>query len=381
MLTNFQPFITLRQELHQTPELSGQEFRTAQKIQNYLEKNYPPDQLISQLGGTGLAAVYEAEETGKSVLIRCELDALPIDEVNDFAYKSSFPHISHKCGHDGHMAILCSLAARLHAQRPKQGRVILLFQPAEEIGSGAQAVYDDPKFSHIHPDYAFALHNLPGYPLGHIILKANIFTCASRAMQVHLRGKTAHAAYPDQGLSPANALTQIMNVLSQLPQRADWAHTYALATLIYARLGSQAAGVAPGEAELLATLRCERNQELDKFAQMAKDLVAQIAQSHQLEYEITWTDVFLANDNDEWVCQEIAALCAEKRIPVFNLAKAIRFSEDFGVFTSNIPGAMVGLGAGKSWPSLHNPDYDFPDSLIEVGHRYFVGILEKFLNT
>lgn len=376
---DFAPFITLRRVLHQMPELSGQEIQTAQKIRSFLEDHYPPDMILGQLGGNGLACIYQGIKAGPSLLFRCELDALPISEVNDFSYASRYPNVSHKCGHDGHMAILCSIAALLHKQRPSKGQVILLFQPAEEIGLGAQAVFDDPQFENIQPDYVFALHNLPGYPLKQVILKSGIFTCASKAMHVKLMGKTAHAAYPAQGKSPAIALAHLMLALEDLPQTSTWKNIYTLVTLIHARLGSKAAGVAPGEAELVATIRSEENADLEKLASYATLMVQAIAKEHQLQVEIHWTDEFLANNNDEEACQLIRKIAEKERFSIFDLKEAIRFSEDFGVFTSNFQGAMLGLGAGENMPSLHNPDYDFPDDLIPVGHHLFKGIIEEVL--
>lgn len=165
--------VRLRKELHQHPEVSGKEIETSRRILSFLE-NYQPAELITELGTTGVMAIYKGKKAGKTVLFRCELDALPTEETNDFEHRSLNNGVSHKCGHDGHMAILCGLAAELHQNKPKSGTVVLLFQPAEEDGSGAQKVLLDPKFATIQPDYVFALHNLPGFPRHQIVVKKKL---------------------------------------------------------------------------------------------------------------------------------------------------------------------------------------------------------------
>ncbi|MFQ3174652.1 MAG: amidohydrolase, partial [Flavobacterium sp.] len=142
----------LRKELHQNPEVSGKELETSKRIVAFLKK-HAPDEIITKIGGAGIVAIYKSKQAGKTVLFRCELDALPIEETNIFEHRSLTNGISHKCGHDGHMAILCGLATELSQNRPETGTVILLFQPAEEDGSGAQKVFSDPKFTALQPDY------------------------------------------------------------------------------------------------------------------------------------------------------------------------------------------------------------------------------------
>ena len=170
----------LRKELHKNPEVSGKEVQTAKRIISFLE-NYPPDEMITEVGTTGILAIYKGKTVGKTVLFRCELDALPIDEINTFDHRSLVNGVSHKCGHDGHMAILCGLATELHFKRPETGTVILLFQPAEEDGTGAEKVFNDLKFIY-NPDFAFALHNIPGYKTNQIVVKNNTFSCAVNSL-------------------------------------------------------------------------------------------------------------------------------------------------------------------------------------------------------
>ena len=189
--------LILRKHLHQNPELSGFEFNTAQTIAEFLKK-YTPNELLENLGdGTGIIAVYRpTKEVKQTIMFRCELDALPIQEINEFEHKSGTPEVSHKCGHDGHMTVMCSLAKKLSEQKMEHTKVLLLFQPAEENGEGAVAIYNDPRFKELNPDMVFALHNLPGYDHHDIVVKNHTFTCAVNSIIIKLHGRTAHAGEP-----------------------------------------------------------------------------------------------------------------------------------------------------------------------------------------
>ncbi|MBL4603750.1 MAG: amidohydrolase [Emcibacteraceae bacterium] len=208
MDTSTDQLIKLRHKIHKHPELSGEEHDTAQLFYDKL-KALNPDELYSNLGGCGLAAVFSAKEPGPTILFRTELDALPIEETIDVPYRSTKKGVSHKCGHDGHMAIIFGLAQDIAIQKPKRGRVIVLFQPAEETGEGARAIVADPQYPLLNPDYCYALHNLPGHPVGDVMIRSGPFNCASRGMIIELSGSTAHAAYPETGNSPALALAEL----------------------------------------------------------------------------------------------------------------------------------------------------------------------------
>ena len=170
--------ILLRRTLHEYAEPSGEEHRTAEIVRDYLQ-TFEPDDLLSQLGGHGLAAVYRSGKPGPLVLFRCELDALPIPETLTCDHASRTEGISHKCGHDGHMAIVSGLAPLLKKKRPQSGGAALLYQPSEEAGEGAARLLQDPSFRAIQPDYVFALHNLPGFPLGEVIWRDGVFSASS----------------------------------------------------------------------------------------------------------------------------------------------------------------------------------------------------------
>ncbi|BES72649.1 amidohydrolase [Marinobacter nanhaiticus D15-8W] len=363
----------IRQDLHRYPELSGAEYKTAERVRHLLE-SLQPDEIVTGVGGAGLLAVFEGSENGPTTLIRCELDALPIRESGDRIYRSTVDGCAHACGHDGHMAIVIGVAQILGHQRPNKGRVILLFQPAEEDGQGARRMFNDPTFAPYKPDYAFALHNVPGLPLGEVFTRPGPFNCASRGMIIRLTGKTSHAAHPEDGVSPAPALAELMARLPDLPKAFDestWV------TLVHARMGEKAFGTAPGEAELMATLRSETNEAMTSLSDRACALAREAAEQAGLEVAFDWEDDFLASVNTETGYRAVTDACRDIGVPCHRMPEGFRWSEDFGVFTLYAEGAMLGLGAGNIHPQLHNPDYDFPDELIPTGREIFVTIIRK----
>ncbi len=361
------PFAKIRHELHQHPELSNQEQNTAQRIkQLFLEMQ--PDKVYENLGGHGLAFVFQGNEPGPTTLIRCELDALPIQEINDLPYKSCIDGVSHKCGHDGHMAIVTALGDLLSQQRPVKGEVICLFQPAEETGAGAIQVVADDQFSQLKPDYCFALHNLPGKPMGQVLCRSGTFNCASRGMIIRLTGKTSHAAHPEDGTSPAIAMSRLIEGLTNLPEQMEG---FNLVTVVHANLGEIAFGTAPADAVVMATLRTSTNEAMDILVEKACQMAEQQAQTEGLSLEIEWEDIFGASVNTEIGYQHVMQACETAGVEAVTMAEGFRWSEDFGKFTEICEGAMFALGSGERSPQLHNPDYDFPDELIPVGFSVF----------
>ena len=177
-----------RRKLHQHPEISNEEEKTAKEVVDFLADT-GPDKVLTGLGGHGVAAIYESGKAGPTVMFRSELDALPIHELSAVPHASVVPGKSHMCGHDGHTAILAALGRQLGRKRPARGRVVLMFQPAEETGNGAAGVVADPRFGEIAPDFAFSLHNMPGLPFGEVRLKPGVVNCASRGMRIVLEGQ------------------------------------------------------------------------------------------------------------------------------------------------------------------------------------------------
>ena len=369
-------FSSYRRQLHQQPEVSGKETNTAALVQHWLEA-YKPDKIIQNIGGAGFCAIFDSRVAGPTLLFRAELDALPIAEKSTLAYASQTLGVSHTCGHDGHMAILLALAAKIHSQPPIRGRVILLFQPAEEIGAGAALVLADARFTDLQPDMVFALHNLPGYDLGEILLRDGVFAAASVGLLIELKGKTSHAGYPEQGINPSLALSQLLKTLPQLPEQLGDA--FGLLTIVGCELGERNFGISAGDASLACTLRAFEQQPFEKLQQAALALVEQTAAEHHLDCSISWHEGFAAVQNDSSCNQRVSTSAEKLQFTVKHTAAPFRWSEDFGLFTQKYPGSLFGIGAGKNCAALHHPDYDFPDALIASGSQLFFEIIREEL--
>ncbi len=371
--------VNLRHELHQNPEISGEEKETASRIAESL-RQFSPNKVLTDIGGYGLAAVFDSGISGPSIGIRCELDALPIQELSDAPYASNTAGKGHVCGHDGHMAMVLGVADALGRNRPKIGKVVLIFQPAEETGKGAAAFRADPRFAELSLDYVFSLHNLPGMELGSVELCNSAANCASRGMRISLTGKTSHAAAPHDGISPANAMARLMPALIGLGPGGALSDEFALVTLTHAELGERTFGVAPGHGELWVTLRTVSDQKMKRLVQDAELLLQKEAQSEGLMVNICYDDVFEACTNQEQAVEFLAKALLTSEVPFQRTDQPQKFSEDFGQFSKSARTAMFWLGAGLNHPQLHNPDYDFPDTLIPVGTKIFLNTIQAVLD-
>lgn len=369
----------LRRTLHRHPELSGEERHTAARMRDYLEE-LAPDRIIKGIGGHGLAAIYQGAGPGPTVLFRCELDALPIAETGRPAYRSSVDGASHMCGHDGHMTMVTALAHHFTRQPPKIGRAVLLYQPAEETGAGARAVIDDPKYAELAPDYAFALHNMPGLPLGQVALQPGPVNCASRGMRIDLTGFTAHASEPEAGRSPAQALATLLQQIPGLGNPHAGDADFAMITLTHARLGEASFGVAPGEASLWLTLRTTLDDTMTALVARAEALARQAAESARLAVAISYHDVFHHCENDPEATAVLERALDRTATQRATYAYPMRASEDFGLYGQSAKSAMFLLGAGEDSPHLHHSDYDFPDELIARGAAVFAAAADELLD-
>lgn len=356
----------LRRTLHRHAERSDREEQTGRLVADYLAR-HRPDRLLTGLGGHGLAAVFRGRADGPTVLLRADLDALPIPETLELEHGSLDPAVAHKCGHDGHMAMLAGVAPLLRADPPAAGSVVLLLQPAEETGQGARRVLDDPAFREVAPDWAFALHNLPGFPRGQVLLREGFFASASRGLVVELTGETSHASEPDKGRSPALAAAQLIQGLGAAPQHHTALHEAAQVTVVHARVGELAFGTSPGVATVAATLRTHSLPAMERLAARCLDLVHGTAGTFRLDVRTRWTEEFPPTVNDAAAAAAVRGAAGDVGLEVAAPEHPFPWSEDFGHFTGAFPGALAGLGAGREMPALHSPVYDFPDELLETG--------------
>ena len=380
MLTNadITALIAFRRQLHQHPELSGEEHQTAKTIAQALSA-LSPDRIITGLGGHGVAGVFDSGVDGPTVLFRAELDALPIPKETGLDWASTVSGKGHLCGHDGHMTMLLALGRLLSRRRHQKGRVVLMFQPAEEDGSGAKLVVADPKFSDISPDYAFAIHNEPGLPFGYVGTKPGLINCASRGLILRLHGKTSHAAEPELAISPIPILGDMIERLRQLGQGGALDDDFRLVTITHIHVGEATFGITPAHAEIYVTLRASHDDAIADMQEQALDDASSHASATGLSLEWEIHDDFAASINDQDATTIAQKAMAALNIPYGEDGVPMRASEDFGVFGWSARSAMLCLGPGEDHPALHQPDYDFADDLIPIGARIFEQITRDLL--
>jgi amidohydrolase len=369
--------VSFRKHLHQNPELSGVEYETQKHLIYHLEKLQLS---YTKVANTGLLVSFKGKEGGKSLLIRADIDALPIQEDTQINYASKNRGVSHKCGHDGHATMLMALVYHFAKEPIKRGCLHLLFQPAEEDGKGAAAVLNDPNFKAIHYDRAYAFHNIPGFKLGEVFWRDGNFTAGVRSLIFSFKGHSAHAAEPEKASSPQALLAKAMQCLEKLANPLWGKEDFSQISLVHVNMGELAYGIAPGKGELHYTIRAWQGQVLDELEVKMHQQLSEWAIADNLQIEKESLQEFWPNYNSATANKVLVACADEQGIGHHQLKEAFRWGEDFGLFLKDKEGALFGIGAGEEHLVLHHPDYDFPDTILKPTIKLFKTIILKYLN-
>ena len=359
--------LELRWDLHRNPCLSGDEQDSADRVQRWLSSKVKATEYIENLGQTGLAVVFDSGKPGSTVLLRTELDALPMDDLAELPHCSTRPGIAHKCGHDGHATIVSAAGLLLEHFPLPAGKAVLLYQPAEETGYGARQVLADQRFPKIEADWAFGLHNVPGLPVGQIQYRVGSFCPASEGLEIRILGANSHASEPQKGRNPALALAQMVSSFSGLPVELGGLTSAGLITPVTIRMGDGDYGISPGSAELCFTVRAETNRKLQTLVDAMREKASLIGSSYGLQMEYKRHDPFPATVNTPDGVEVLHRAFNHLGLPTEGMEAIFPWSEDFGEFLMRIPGAFFALGSGLDCPPLHSHEYDFPDQLIPRG--------------
>ena len=358
--------VSLRHQLHTHPELSMQESWTKKTLMEFLQ-THTSLEIVDR--GRWFYAVYHGG--GRlAIAFRADMDAVPVDEDPALVpYASRCPGAGHKCGHDGHSASLCAFALELE-RRGLDREVFLLFQHAEETGQGALECLELLRERDIAEIYAF--HNLPGVPDGAVAVPDGVAQFASVGMIMSFSGRKSHACYPENGINPAFAISEIVGELPRLTAPGAY-KGLAMITVIQVNVGERAFGTSAGHGELLLTVRGEFEEELDHLVQALEDLARAKAAQHGLTCAFQYEDRFPETRNHPEAAGKVRAAAERIGLPVVEMAEKFRASEDFGHYTKVIPGAMLYLGDGDA-PPLHTACFDFPDHLIQEAADLFYEI-------
>lgn len=360
----FDSAANLRHELHKHPCLSGDERATVDTLIRYLKANSTLE--INDMGNYFYAA-YRTISPTRRIAFRSDMDALPISEDNTLPYHSQNEGISHKCGHDGHCAALAAFAVGISKIGSKND-IFFLFQHSEENGSGAKECCDFIKKEHIDEIYGF--HNMPGFPLGSVMVHTGVAACSSVGLIMNFIGKSSHASQPEKGINPAFAISELVLKIPELTQKTDY-RGMVMCTVIGIRVGSSAFGTGAGDGRLMLTVRAEYEAELklllDKLLFHAKNL----CQANMLEFGYECVDAFPETVNDRECSQKIKDCCKSLNIPIERWDEPFRSSEDFGYYCKETKGALFYIGDGISHPALHTLEFDFPDEIIETAFSIY----------
>lgn len=387
----------LRHRLHAEPELSGREEGTVRILQDFLAAHTSLEIVdrgswfyaVKQGTPGGLSA--EAGAAAVPIAFRADMDALPMEEGTSMEstalpYASHHPGVSHKCGHDGHMAALCGLALALDQKTPDR-TVYLIFQPAEEIGQGALLCRELICEKGIGEIYAF--HNLSGFPEGSIVCRRGLTQPASEGLIIRLQGMQSHASEPKKGRNPAAALAKLalyaqemagqygqhgQNVPGQNKPASQPLNEMALCTIVGLRCGTGDFGISAGEGEIRFTLRAERESVMKEMEEALLGYAAQLAEAETLNVSHEIRDYFPETRNDDAALARVLATAAQLELPAVEMPQLWRASEDFGYYLKECPGAMFYIGNGEDWPPVHTADYDFNDRILTVAVDMFAGL-------
>ncbi|MEQ1536470.1 MAG: M20 aminoacylase family protein [Burkholderiaceae bacterium] len=378
-------FIQLRRDIHSHPELAFEEFRTSDLVAAKLESwGYS---VHRGLGGTGVVGTLKRGTSQRSLGIRADMDALPIQEATGYAWASSKPGLMHACGHDGHTAMLLAAAkaiAQDDAQEPSfDGTLNLIFQPAEEGGGGAVRMMEDGLFEQHPCNAVFAMHNMPGVPVGHFVFRDGAAMASSDYATIRIHGTGGHGAMPHRAADPLVTAASIVMALQTIVSRnVDPLHT-AVVTVGALHAG-QANNVIPALATMELSMRTLDPEVRLLLEQRIKTLVSAQAESFGVRAEIDWRKGYcvLVNSAPEtdFARQVALKLVGSDRVTLNG--PALTASEDFAFMLEKIPGSylFIGNGDGDSAGAcmVHNPGYDFNDDNIATGASYWKALVKAF---
>ena len=366
-----------RQDIHAHPELAFEETRTSKLVQQRL-KSFGIT-VHTGFAGTGVVGVLKNGTSNRCIGFRADMDALPIYEQNEVAYKSTADGKMHACGHDGHTTVLLGVAKYLADTKNFNGTVYFYFQPAEEAGGGANIMIQDGLFEHFKPDQVYALHTSPMHEVGEIAMVAGSFLAAPDAFTITIQGKGGHAAMPHLCVDPIYAGVQICNALQSIVSRKVDPLDNMVVTITRFH-GGDAYNVIPDSVEIWGTVRTMKHKTREYAEHALKNIAITVGHAHGVTMEVKYDCMYPPTINDE-TATEYARQAAVTTVGKDNVSVADRLmgGEDFSYMLEQVPGCMVCLGNGKDSYVCHHPKFNFNDTSIPYGVEWFVNMAEQRL--
>ena len=361
-----------RQRLHRHPELGYAEHETARAIAAYLENL--GWRVETGLAGTGVLARLPGTRSAPRVLLRTELDALPIQDETGLPFSSAVPGVSHACGHDAHMAILIGVATTLSLGQLGHGEVGLVFQPAEELLGGGRRIIEEGLWRRFDPDCCFALHGWPALPEGVCGLVAGPCMAAFDNCRIRVVGRPGHGAMPHETVDPVVVASELVLSLQTVLSRN--LNPLEPAVLTFGRItGGTAHNAVAAEVALEGTIRYFDEGIGRTLANCIRARAGGVAAAHGATAEVEIEEGYPATVNQPGVVRWLEGILTKEFGPESVRAMApVMGSEDFSYYLRERPGAMLFLGAGGDYP-LHHPRYSFPDELLCRGVELYLAII------
>ena len=388
LLVQSEAMRVLRRDLHAHPELCFQEERTSDVIARTLSAW--GIEVHRGLGKTGVVGVIEGRPGRRAIGLRADIDALPMTEHNQFAHASRHPGRMHACGHDGHTAMLLSAAQHLATTRDFDGRVILVFQPAEEGGGGAREMIQDGLFERFPMDAIFGMHNWPGMPAGTFAIKDGPCFASSNEFHITIRGKGCHGAMPHLGIDPVPVACQLVQAFQTIVTRNMRPIETGVISVTMIQAG-EATNVVPDSVTLQGTVRTFTDETLDlielRMRELSHQLSAAFGATAEFEFQRNYPPTINHSAETAFARQVMTEVVGAERVQEF---EATMGAEDFSFFLQHKPGAYFVIGNGDGTHregghglgpcTLHNPSYDFNDELIPLGGTLWVKLAQRWLS-
>ncbi len=369
-----------RRDLHENPEILFDVFRTAGKVEKLL-KSFGCDEVVSGIGKTGVVALIKGKtnKSGRTIGLRADMDALPIEEKTGKSYASKTKGVMHACGHDGHTAMLLGAAKYLTETRNFDGNVALIFQPAEEGGGGGDLMVKDGMMEKFNIEEVYGMHNFPGVPVGVFVIREGGFLAAVDEFTIEIEGVGGHAAMPHNTIDPLIAGAHIITGLQTIISRNVDPIKAGVLSVTVMQAGN-ATNVIAKTATIKGTVRTLDEDVRNLIEKRINEFVPQSASSFGVKAEVSYNrgyPVMVNHPKQTVFAGDIAAkIVGEDK--VIRDVPPIMGGEDFAYMLNSRPGAFIGIGQGDS-AGLHEDTYDFNDEIIPIGCSYWVKLVESAL--
>ena len=371
---------TWRRDIHAHPELGFHETRTSDIVAAKL-KAFGME-VHRGLGKTGVVGVLKVGKSPRTLGLRADMDALPIEEANTFGHRSTNAGVMHACGHDGHTTMLLGAAKYLAETRNFEGTVNFIFQPAEEGMGGAKAMVDEGLFEKFPCEAIFGMHNRPSLPVGQFNVKAGPMMAGGAFFDIMITGKGSHGARPETGVDSALVAAQIAVSLQTIVSRNVRPIDTAVVSVTKIHAGD-AYNVIPQTARLGGTARAFSSDVMAKLESSMKRIAKGVAESHGATAEVDFRVLFAPTVNNPAEAEFAAKICTELvgEKNVHRNPDLVMGSEDFSYMLERVPGCYIniGNGPGEGGCEVHNPGYDFNDDALPLGAAFFGRLVETRL--